>query len=131
VAVMCFTAQSCLCIEIYFLQLPESDQNMTYLYPDDRPLPNFATFPFSENVEFQQKDANSAAWLEIQHSAENCSPYILHTFITKNESFDFYIFTSVIKAGYTSYVNFSDVVLYAAISQLFTCVRAEGVQPDL
>jgi len=49
VAVAYFTAQSRLHIVINCLGLPETDQNMPYLFPYHRPVPNSAKF--RKNIE--------------------------------------------------------------------------------
>jgi len=63
---MYFMVKSC----IHTVRWSELHQNMLYLYPYHRPVPNSAKF--CENVEIPQKCTNSAARLKILHSAENC-----------------------------------------------------------
>jgi len=65
-------AQSCLHIVINFLWLPEPEQNIPYLSPYHQTVQNSAKL--CENVKILQKRTNSAAWLKILCSAENCCP---------------------------------------------------------
>ena len=57
---------------IYFLRLPEPDQNMPYLSHYHQPVPN--STKFCGNIEIPRKWANSATWLIILCSTENCGP---------------------------------------------------------
>jgi len=59
--------QSCLHVVIHFPQPPKPDQNMLHFPLFHRPLQNSAKFS-------PQKQANSAAWLKIPRTAENCGP---------------------------------------------------------
>jgi len=59
---------------IHKIWWPELHQNMPYLSPYHRPVPN--SIKFCENIEIPWKWANSVARLKILHSAENCGPYI-------------------------------------------------------
>jgi len=73
VAAVYFTERSCLHkIEINFLQLPEPDQNVPYLSPLLRVVPNSAEV--HKNMEIPQKRSTSMAWLKIMRSVENCGP---------------------------------------------------------
>jgi len=65
-------AQSCLHVVINFPRPPKPDQNMLYFSLFHRPLQNFAKF--RGNVEILQKQANSAGWLKIMRTVENCGP---------------------------------------------------------
>ena len=65
---MYFMVKSC----IRTVRWPELHQNMLYLSPHHRPVPNSAKF--RENIEIQQKSANSASQLKIPRSTENCGP---------------------------------------------------------
>jgi len=65
---MYFKVKSC----IHTVQWPQLHQNMPYLSPYHRPVPNCAKL--RENIEIPRKWANSAARLKILHSAENCGP---------------------------------------------------------
>jgi len=58
---------------IHTVWWPELHQNMPYLSPYHRPVPNSAKL--HENIEIPRKWTNSAARLKIPCSTENCGPY--------------------------------------------------------
>ena len=66
---MYFMVQSC----IDTVRWPELHQNMPYLSP----YPVLNSAKFHEDIEILRKLANSASWLKIPHSAENCGRYLL------------------------------------------------------
>jgi len=68
VAVMYFMVKSCLHVVINYLQLPEPDHYMPYLFTYHRSVPN--STKFCKNVEIPRKWANFTAWLKILHTVE-------------------------------------------------------------
>ena len=71
-AAVYFTVQLWLHILIHYIRSPETDQNMLYLSPYHRPVPNSAKF--RENIEILWQQSNAVARLKILRSSENCLP---------------------------------------------------------
>jgi len=55
------------------VQWPKIRQNIPYLSPYHRPVPDSAKF--RDNIEIPRKWVNSADRLKIPRSAANCDPY--------------------------------------------------------